>query len=180
MRHKLICFEGIDGSGKTTLAKAFAKKIGAVYYYSPSKFLRPFRFIADTCPPIFRYYFYSFGNHITDWELKRLLRNNDVVCDRYIYSTVVYHEVLLNRKLKIQNMALPDKIIYVSADWDVVKKRLPERKVKSRHERFDFLIKVKKKYDKLFSKMKNVIRIDTSKKSVDDIVKYLIKKCDYS
>lgn len=170
MKHKFILFEGIDGSGKSTLAKQFAKEIDGTYYYSPPKIIRFLRRYADNSAPQLRYAYYLFGNMISSWQINNLLKRKHVVCDWYVYSTIAYHSVLMNKELKAPNILLPDNIIHVTADWKDIESRLNARSSRSKYENNGFLRKVSKKYQEIFSNFDNVIKVDTSSNSVNLIL----------
>jgi thymidylate kinase len=121
----IICFTGIDGSGKTTLAKKFVKylrsrKIPAQYIYSRYRltftkpivylanrvFLRNYDIHADYSSYTDRkrevnsryralsklYRSVLYGDYILQLLIKvriPLLLNNTVVCDRFVYDTVL-------------------------------------------------------------------------------------------
>ncbi|MCL6479116.1 MAG: hypothetical protein K6T65_11990 [Peptococcaceae bacterium] len=123
-RGKLICFTGIDGSGKTTLAKSFVyemqKKVDCKYIYGRYQpvLLKPFMFAGrffflkgksadknykefkkEKSNAISRYIFlysiYIFVLFI-DYYIRLLflviiplLYGKNVVCDRYIYDTII-------------------------------------------------------------------------------------------
>jgi thymidylate kinase len=176
VKHRFIVFEGIDGSGKTSLAKEFAKRIHGFYYHSPSSFISPLRYLADVSPLRIKYHYYRLSHRIAALEIRHLLRKTDVVCDRYMYTTVAYHDVLLKKELGLQRILVPDKIVFVSAGWKEIKRRLSKRGAKIRLEYIPYLRKVQKRYGLIFSKMDNVIRFDTTGKRVSDVVESLLKK----
>ena len=176
MRYKLIVFEGVDGSGKTVLAKELAKQVNGAYHYSPPKIIQPFRRIADNSSNKLRYYFYSFGNYIDCLEVKRLLKKKHVVCDWYFYATIAYHSALLDRKLKLPNLLEPDFIIYTTAPWDEIEKRLSSRHKTEKYSDVSFLKKVSKNYDDMFNRKDNVIKINTSRKDIANVIKHLRMK----
>ena len=176
MSFKFILFEGIDGSGKTSLAKELAKRINGTYYYNPPEIIRHLRSYADNSNPEIRFQYYLLGNYIADMEIRELLQKNHVVCDWYVFSTIAYHEILLNRKLQMPGLLMPDKIIFATADWDELEKRIKIREYISKYEEIPFLMKVKKTYDDIFSKMKNVININTTTKNPKELIGNLIKE----
>ncbi|MEK9165651.1 MAG: hypothetical protein AAB525_02220 [Patescibacteria group bacterium] len=91
----LIVFEGIDGVGKTTLAKLTAEKLGAVYYKTPPEPYNSRRAIADELPPDLRFSFYLESMFYTSREVEQLLeQGKSVVADRWIWSTLAYHFAL--------------------------------------------------------------------------------------
>lgn len=64
MNNKFILFEGIDASGKISLAKRMAESVGGVYHYSPPKVIRDLRDYADQSFPNIRFQYYLLGNSI--------------------------------------------------------------------------------------------------------------------
>ncbi len=161
-KYKLIVFEGIDGTGKTTLANMLAKEIDAQYYKTPPKEILPIeKFIKNSLPPV-RLQYYRLANAIAEQELGKVLKKQNVVCDRYIYSTLSYQSAAMGEPIKAPGTLKPDFIVYTKANFNVVKKRLSMRKTTDYTEAIPFLKKVLKNYSKYLPK-KNLIVIDTSK-----------------
>jgi len=175
MSFKFILFEGVDGSGKSTLAKGLAEKINGVYYHSPPKILEPLRVFANKSVPEVRLHYFLLGNVIASEEIKELLKASHVVCDKYIFSTLAFHQVLLGRKLPWQNVLMPDIIVYTTADIEEVDRRLNSRDSRTIYEERDFLEKVAKEYDEILSNFKNVVRIDTTGRDPAELVEEMIK-----
>ena len=176
MSFKFIVFEGVDGAGKTSLAKALVKRINGHYYYNPPEIIGQLRSYADQSDPEIRFQYYLLGNHIASKEIHNLLQKKHVVCDCYIFSTIAYHEVLLKKKLSLPKLLMPDKIIFVTADWNVIDTRIKMRESSSKYEEISFLMKVNKKYDSLFSRMKNVINICTTNQNAEESIEILLKE----
>jgi thymidylate kinase len=170
-KNKFVVVEGVDGTGKTSIAKALAEKMDGFYYHSPSKKIEFLHRLANASPAILRYWYFSLGNFISSREFKKLLKRQSVIVDKYIYSTAAFHSIMLNKSLRLQkHLLLPDLIIYVHADFNVVDKRINSRPSRSKYEELEFLKAVSKKYDQLLESSKNVIRIDTTNKTVEQSV----------
>lgn len=147
MKNRFILFEGVDATGKTTLSKRLAKELNCFYFSSPPKSIRFLKKYADKLPPALRYRYFYLGNVLGSFEIKRLLRKNNVVCDQYIYSTAAYHCVILGKHLKIPRKILhPDTVIYLEASPQKIEKRIEKRGKRKRYEGKDFLPEVDKKY----------------------------------
>jgi dTMP kinase len=167
---KFITFEGIDGSGKTTVAKQVAdelkqKGVDATYTCEPtntwlgeavktsySKDISPFTelllFLADR------------ATHTV--QIKKWLEEGKVVvCDRYADSTYAYQAVMLKDELKELNVEPvewlkdlsrpfviePDLTVLLKIDPEVALKRIKNKEL--RFERKEFLDRVLEVYLKL-------------------------------
>ncbi len=176
-KNKLIVVEGVDGTGKTSIAKALAEKMHGFYYHSPSQKIKFLHKLANASPAIFRYLYFWLGNYISSVEFKKLLKQQSVIVDKYIYSTSAFHSVMLNKSLSLQKrLLLPDFIVYVKADFEEIDRRINNRPSRSKYEEIEFLKRVNKQYDQLFINLKNVIQINTTNKTVDQSIKEIIIK----
>lgn len=141
-----ICIEGVDGSGKTTLAKALADKMNARYikmpYYDSDSVTAPI--IKDILD----------GKHSIDIDLRRKLFGlnryesfindwcctivpDDIVMDRYTLSEIVYGTNLSPSAIQDifdfefspygLNMPLPDVTIVLTGDSEVFEERRVKR-----------------------------------------------------
>jgi thymidylate kinase len=174
-----LAFEGVDGSGKTTLAQAVAGRIKGVYYKCPPKILLPLKpEIDQNGTPHESFLFYSLGNRIASREIDALLKTGDVCCDRYIYSTIAAHSVLLGRDLAIEGgICHPGYVVYSTAAWSVIERRLKAKGENGKYHGLKFLKESAKKYDELFASRTDVIRVDTSDTPVEEIVEQI---CSYA
>ena len=102
MINKLIVVEGIDGVGKTTIAKLLQKellkhKIQVIRYENyedkSSGFNSIKPFVKKECSIDSSLFFYVSSAIYKSTIIQKLLKENWVICDRYIYSTLAYHKV---------------------------------------------------------------------------------------
>lgn len=99
-----IALEGIDGVGKTTVAMRLAQTIDGIYCRTPPTIFDEFhigdapiehtslRHYIDNLDRVqVRFLFYLMGVlHASD-QIRHLLTQGHVVCDRYLASTLAYH-----------------------------------------------------------------------------------------
>ena len=191
MKH-FITFEGIDGSGKSTISKLVyeqlkSKGYNVVLTYEPTNtwigkkvqkcietnadpFITAFTFTADRL---------EHGKQIQKW----LDENKIVLCDRYAESTYAYQGAQLQNLIKdpilwlkelVKNrIPIPDRTYIFVIEPKKSIKRIQDRNNLIPFEKVSFLEKVHKNYLKL-SFGKRFMKIDATKK-VEELVDICIK-----
>lgn len=160
MKGKFIVIEGIDGSGKTTLAHRLVEKIGfAESTFEPTNgpigtMLRSGS-LGDV-PPAAEALLFAADRAIHTEEIKRILDSGRwVICDRYLGSTVAYQSAALGEVADIQwlldiqskSVIRPDATFLLDLDPEVSMGRVGNRGEElSRFEKLDFLKKVRSAY----------------------------------
>lgn len=161
--------EGVDTAGKTSISKILKKRLDAV---SPEIKIneKPDKSVIYD-KEFYRRYVKKFSE-----KIKELLKENDVVQERYIYSNIV-NEFLVEGKInKIpKDIIKPDKVIYLTADLDEIEKRFSKRKKRSKRESVENVKKMMKVYEKILPKNKT-IKINTTNRKAEDVVDEIIEK----
>jgi dTMP kinase len=132
VRKKLfIAIEGVDGVGKTTCAKLLSKIIPAHYYKTPPNAFIPLRERAESLNAEARFLFYLCSVAWASQDIKELIKNEPVICDRYIFSTLAYHKALgvdvSTASLNKLSILMPDISICLLAQSDKCSERLKKR-----------------------------------------------------
>lgn len=195
-----IVFEGIDGSGKTTIASMVANELKSHGYKiflteEPTRtwlgeavrrgikeekdpFTQAFLFFADR------------AEHIR--EIKKHMEMGEIViCDRYIYSTYAYQGAQLSQYIGLEKALKWLETIYspIRLDPDVVILlttspirgigRIKNRERRESFESMEFLERVQKIYVSLAEKYGfEIVDSDTSIESVFEKVKEILRKFD--
>ena len=186
-------FEGIDGSGKSSVAKAVVGKLSgenAILTGEPTKtwlgeavrrsheervdaVTEAFLFLADRT---------AHTASIRRW----LSEGKTVVCDRYFHSTVAYQAAALEGKVKFdpfewlleENLRIsldPDVVFFLRVNPEIALRRVNARGSLSKFERLDFLRKVALNYDRL-SKMYDNIIVVPSDGPVDSVIADVVQR----
>lgn len=168
-KHKFIVIEGIDGSGKTTIATELSKRLSCHIYKPPPKnislsqtplsmTLREYVDQKAFDAPQIRFLFYLFGLAQASTEICSLLQTNHVVCDRYIASTLVYHQVLDPNLQTVNfdwlNIVEPDfQFLLTLTNYASISKRIHEKDISNSDNRLEnnilFLLNVQSQFRKL-------------------------------
>ncbi len=174
-----IAIEGIDGVGKTNCSKLLADKIGGQYYKTPPVLFENIKREIDAKGNNqARFAFYLSSVFYASEEIRSSLSCNPVVCDRYIFSTIAYHNALgvdlsyvcLN-KIPI---LFPDHCFYLYADEQVRRQRIDERKVYSpSDEALEKNIYLQRKVHEEFLKLP-AGRIDTSRLKLEEVCEQIL------
>ena len=90
-----VVFEGLSGSGKTTIGRLVAERIGAEFYKTPASMFNSIRDEIDrNVDDTARLFFYLAGVIQASAEISEILKRKSVVCDRYLLTTLCYHRAL--------------------------------------------------------------------------------------
>lgn len=176
MRGRFIVLEGVDGTGKTTLAKRLADLVGdAVVTSEPTSgriglALRSGE-LGDI-PPAAEALLFAADRAIHTAEIEKVLESGRwVVCDRYMGSTVAYQSASMGEDADIEwligmqkNAVIePDATFLLDMDPEESLRRVDSRgEDKSRFEKLDFLRDVREEYLRLAERFGYCV-IDASK-----------------
>lgn len=172
MRGKLIVFEGIDRSGKSTQARRLVESIeGACYMAFPNRntliasmidsYLKSSVNLDDySVHLLFVANRWECRGQILDW----ILAGKTVVLDRYSYSGIAYSAA---KGLDIEwckgpeaGLPKPDKVFFFNCPPDLARQRAEYGG--ERYEKLEFQEKVSKVYLKLFNSLSYSTEIDAS------------------
>jgi dTMP kinase len=183
---KFIVVEGSEGVGKSTQIKTIKSfleehKIEYIVTREPggTSFGESIRSIildqnndTDNLTDSLLFYASRYENY-NKIILPALKNGKTVICDRFHYSTLVYQGIVGDDELvkKVYNIfdaifsKSIDHIIYLYTDPEESLKRISRRSTTDKFESrgLEYLNKLNKAYESIFSNMENVIKLDTSR-----------------
>ena len=135
---KLIALEGIDGSGKTTVAKILSNKFNYTHLDLTHSSFRPFMDNLLGCADSNMFHAANIVNlmHTSSLVKAEIALGNNVVCDRYIPTIVGYHRTMAKRKgvtnifdpsLECCNIAQPDFMFHLTVNEEIRQQRMNAR-----------------------------------------------------
>lgn len=179
---RLITFEGIDGSGKSTamraVAEALAKDRPVWTTAEETTHLGPAirRSISDKLDPLVTTYLFVGDRFHHVPEIRRHLESGEtVLCDRYMHSTLAYQGVTLEGRVADHrawlqelhvDMPRPDLTLWFDVEPELAVARATARGETAPYEKVDFLLAVRAEYARLADG--GMVRIDASK-SPDEV-----------
>lgn len=187
-----VAIDGIDGCGKTTVAREIAQRYGAIYFHTPSDDIKSFmapdgqslRDFVDLDAEVYeRFLFYLWSVAHASRLIEGLLYHSNVVCDRYWASTVAYHRAMAPElhSFDISWLPLiqPDYYFLLDvSDPDICVKRIEERAIRNSN---DLLLEKDRELQALvqheFHSLE-LIRIDASQSIVNIVLEILMQLPD--
>jgi len=177
-KNLFIVFEGLDGSGKTTLAKMLAADSNALYIASPPPILKTgnIRKIMDEDVSLeTRFLYYLLGNSYISNEIKEARKSKIVICDRYLHSTLAIHKLLgvkINLDINSLGLEKPDINFFIFVSNEKVRRRrIKERKKKTKYDTIKEDEDFRKQYINYFRQRKEFIFIDTTNENEKESLK---------
>ena len=184
-----LVLEGVDLSGKTTIAALLAQELGAKLMKSP-----PFPFetikqsVLECAAPLARFCYFIASNTQISKMASDVLANQPVVCDRYIWSTIAYHSAIENIPPQglvniveplIGSLRMPNLVVFlrVSRQAQLVRAK---NKVDDQLQR-NLLVseRFQQELNEAYEKTKELIQapcieVDTSESSISESVQEII------
>jgi len=192
---RFVTFEGIDGSGKSTISKGVYEKLkkegyDAILTFEPTdtelgKIVK--KCIEENYDPVVTTFAFIADRIQHVREIKKWVKDNKIVlCDRYADSTYAYQAVQLEdiienpikwlKELHDRFIIKPELTFLCVLDVDRALCRIKNREKLVSFERKEFLEKVQKNYLRLASlERERFVMIDASK-SVNKLVDECIVK----
>lgn len=175
---KLIVFEGIDGSGKSTLSTMVLnalveRNFPIVKFNEPTNFEKGMKirqFLRKEIHLSREEQIELFLEDRKDSLEKNVYPNikagNSVILDRYFYSMAAYQsdELLEPEKIIEMNISrgypIPDIVIYLDINPEISLARTRRRNINEHFENLDTLKKVRQSYEKVIPK--TALRLDST------------------
>ena len=171
-----ITIEGVDGTGKSTVAKLLASSIDAILISTPSQHLKEQRIaIENSDIQSQKFDFYTKAIIEQQAEIKFLLESSSIVCDRYIHSTFAYqwpNTTDLPNKINdfFKEIRPPDYSFLLIADETIRINRIKNREIETGIvNKSDYRMKNIKIANDRFLKMDELIKINTDINTPEEI-----------
>ena len=173
-----LAIEGIDGTGKTYVARHISEKFGFSTLQEPSPG-RIGSLIKDgDWDPVTDYFLFMADRSAM---LKDLESSGNIVSDRSLYSSYAYQGYYLSKLFKDEDdyfdffmksakllPALPTHLFILYCDVDIALGRVMKRGATSRFEKREYLNGVQKLYFGLKGRLSNLVYVD-SNGSLDEL-----------
>jgi thymidylate kinase len=174
---RVYVIEGLDGVGKTTAAKKLAERLGGSYLATPPEAYKKMTELYEADPRMAgRFEFFMNGNYYLSEILRRNPPKSPVIVDRYVLSTIAYHNALLEKdvgdEVEWDRLIKPDLGFYLFATRDVRNQRMSKRNNNSKTDEMmqhdlDLADRIEEQYGLL---TRDYQKIDTTALNLDQVV----------
>ncbi len=175
----IIAVEGIDGTGKTSVAKELSKQLNFIYVEKPFQSLvsskNEYTLIKKNLNAISNrealLWFYGIGNVC----LKAKHSNDNVVADRYLLSNYSWwsnEETDYIFDAMVKTTGVPELTVLLTADVETVSKRLIERNGNEKENyKTTYIDSIEKRMNLYIERYRMpVLEINSALYSIDEIV----------
>lgn len=174
-----IAIEGMDGVGKTSVAKKLALRLDAIYMKTPPTCLDEVRSVfTDSSDRLAQYHFFISSVLIVSEQIDSILETRSVVCDRYYYTTLTAYKESIETMYPClwenidhitNHFVEPDYAFILTADTTTRKKRMSSRNQLTRDDVESLDPKIAEKQIEAYNQF-DLKRIETSNCSIEEVV----------
>ncbi len=178
----IIAIEGIDGAGKTTLAKKLkewlenlGKEVIIIKEPGESEWGKKVKRGAKSVDEELYLFIKDREINVKEKIIPSLKKGKIVIMDRYYYSNMAYQgakgiDIDVIRNMNETIAPKPDIVILLDCDPEICIDRVKKRGKTSRFEEVNYLRKVRDKFLEIAKKDKKV-KIVNAEKSIDEVFK---------
>lgn len=174
----IVAVEGIDCAGKGEVCPRLAIALNAILYKTPPEHMRGEQDrINVTATDAEHYSYFTRVVQTASDELAVLSTTRNIVIDRYWMTTVVYHRVMgIQAELAdMGDIVMPDFTAYLTVSPEVQIVRMNGRGMSPGDKRMDGKQHlIRSAYDSLVVGQSNIIRVDTSNITPDQVVSLIL------
>ena len=188
---KFVVLEGHDAAGKTTVAEELARDLGGVYIKTPGSEYAGIRKAIDReASAETRLLFYLTSVSDASDKIKAMRKSRDIVCDRYIWSSIIGYAAYSGKSLdevveRLQqitdHLEPPNHIILLYTNEEEQIRRLARRRNGSASDAECVTNGTFRRHiNGLYERMRELYRwtaIDTSGRDVKDVAKEIRNIC---
>jgi dTMP kinase len=174
-----ITIEGMDGVGKTSVAKKLALRLDAIYMATPPNDLDQVRSIfTNSSDRLAQYHFFISSVLIASERIDSLLETESVICDRYYYTTLtaykesiesMYPDLWENIHRFTKHFVEPDHAFLLTADTATRQKRMALRSQLTRDDVESLDSEIAEKQIEAYERF-GMTSIETSDCSIKEVV----------
>ena len=177
----LITLEGVDGTGKSSAAKLLADELGFMFTSTPGDEYISLRPVAASNKYSAYHYYLSACYYVSE-----LAQKQNIVCDRYIHSTIAYNWPFSREKPDdlyeyYEGLKKPEKSFLLCASQNVRRERMSERRrqggIISELDR-DFA--GQELAQKVYLSFSELVRVETDGLPLQEVVKVLVKEAKHA
>lgn len=129
--HPLFCLIGVDAVGKSSVASALARLLGAVIIKTPGPAFDGTRKLAEEFGPELRYLYYLSSVRMSLKGLEKKLQSSPVIMDRSVQCTCAFHAAMgveiYAKQVRNLKFPEPDYTIHLTVDPAEARKRILSR-----------------------------------------------------
>lgn len=172
----LITLEGIDGTGKSSAAKLLADELGFSFMATPGEEFIALRHIAAR-NKFSAYHYYVSACYL----VSELAQSQNVVCDRYIHSTIAYNWPFSCEKPHdlfqyYEGLRKPEKSFLLCASESVRRERIAMRKLQGGIiSELDGDFAGQDKAQTVYLSFPELVRVQTDGKTLQEVVSVLAR-----
>ena len=177
----LITLEGIDGTGKSSAAKILAEELGFKALSTPGADYAPIRSAVTSNKYSAYYYYLSSCYHVSE-----IASNEDIVCDRYIHSTLAYNWPFENGTPRdvfgyYEGLRRPEVSFLLCASIGVRRERMNDRKRKGGIiSELDSDFSGQERAQNVYLKYPELVKIQTDGMTLRDLVNVMKSKVKHA
>lgn len=173
----LITLEGTDGSGKSSAARLLAEALGFRFASTPGDEFISIRKAATLSRYSAYYYYLSSCYYVSE-----LAKNADVVCDRFIHSTIAYNWPFTEKRpadlyAYFEGLYRPERSFLLCASEGVRRERMSERaRTGVINSELDSDFAGQERAQRVYMSYPELVQIHTDSLSLEEVVKLMVNE----